>query len=107
MSTVPKTWNSLSRVEKFGNIGSEVHRASKDKEKYPGVAERAFGRALELIDATLKDMNELPELTELARARELFVDAWEGGREYESTLDAIDTYFFAFAVAAQKSKSRQ
>ena len=48
-------WAELSFMEQMANIGSEVSRTSKWKEK--GNAERsqsAFYRALELIDLTLE-----------------------------------------------------
>jgi hypothetical protein len=104
MSTLPETWGSLSLEEKLGNVGSEVHRAARDREKYPESAARAFERALELIDATRGDVQSFPALKEISRARELLVDAWEGGGEYDSTLEALDTYFLHFAVSARSSR---
>jgi hypothetical protein len=64
----------------------------------------AFARALELLDLTLADPRWRDRLREIARARELLCDAAAGGSEYGSTLEALDRYFLAFAVAARSSR---
>jgi hypothetical protein len=61
----------------------------------------AFTRALELLDLTLADARWRHRLREIARARELLCDAAGGGGEYGTTLEALDRYFLAFAVAAR------
>ena len=65
------------------------------------VAMGAFERALELLDLTLADPRWRDRLREIARARELLCDAATGGREYGTTLEDLDRYFLAFAVAAR------
>jgi hypothetical protein len=95
-------WNSFSLSEQLGNIGSEVHRAllqsGKEKKSY----DKAVERALELFDLTLSDKRWLGRLREIARAREVFCDAISGGVEYKSTLEALDRYFFLFALKARR-----
>ena len=64
----------------------------------------AFERALELLDLTLADSRWRGRLREIARARELLCDAATGGTEYGTTLEDMDRYFLAFAVAARISR---
>ena len=64
----------------------------------------AFERALELIDLTLADPRWRGRLREIARARELLCDAALGGKEYGTTLEYMDRYFLAFAVAARRNR---
>ena len=61
----------------------------------------AFERALELLDLTLADRRWRDRLREIARARELLCDAAAGGAEYGTTLEDLDRYFLAFALAAR------
>lgn len=64
----------------------------------------AFERALELLDLTLADPRWCGRRKEVVRAREFLCDAAEGGREYGSTLEALDRYFLAFAVLARQGR---
>jgi hypothetical protein len=64
----------------------------------------AFARALELLDLTLADPRWRDRLREIARARELLCDAAAGGAEYGTTLEDLDRYFPAFAVAARAGR---
>lgn len=64
----------------------------------------AFERALELLDLTLADPRWRGRLREIARARELLCDAALGGGEYGTTVEGLDRYFLAFAVAARISR---
>ena len=98
-------WFILSFAEQLGNIGSEVSRAkrffNKDTKQYEG----AVTRALELFDLTLSDLRWRGRLREIARAREVFCDAaFEEGRAYQSSLDNLDQYFFAFAMLARRTQ---
>lgn len=67
-------------------------------------ATAAFERALELLDLTLADSRWRGRLREIARARELLCDAEAGGIEHGTTLEALDRYFLAFAVAARHGR---
>ncbi len=97
-------WHKLSLAEQLGNIGSEVSRAREWRDRDQRVSQGAAWRALELFDLTLADSRWRMRLKEIARARELLCDAIEGGREYHSTLEDLDRYFFYFAVKAQIEK---
>jgi acyl-CoA hydrolase len=65
---------------------------------------KAFERALELLDLTLADPRWRGRLREIARVRELLCDAAAGGHEYSTTLEDLDRYFLAFAVAARNNR---
>ena len=100
-------WRELSLREQLGNVGGEIHRAimwkGKDEKKY----QDSIDRALELMDLTLQDPRWRDErLRELNRVREMISDAISGGKEYGSTLEDLDCYFFAFAFAARLERER-
>lgn len=94
-------WHTLSLVEQLGNIGSEVHRALKWRGKDEEQFDTAVERTLELFDLTLEDARWKGRLREIARAREVFCDAVLGGKEYKSSLEDLDRYFFHFAFVAR------
>lgn len=108
-------WQKLTLMEQMGNVGSEVSRAElwcgRDRHLY----EQAFARALELLDLTIQDargqarLQRLSDsnsgqgrLKELARVREVLCDAFLGGKEYGSSLDDLNQYFFHFALIARR-----
>jgi len=71
----------------------------------PRLMEAAFDRALELIDLTLEDPRWRRRLREIARARELLCGAALGESQYATTLEDLDRYFLAFAVAVRNGRS--
>ena len=95
-------WQQLTLCEQLGNIGSEVNRALRWKDKNQKNFENAVSRALELFDLTLEDLRWRGRLREIARAREVFLDAVSGGREYKSSLEELERYFFHFAYCARQ-----
>lgn len=67
-------WQTLSLAEQLGNIGSEVSRALRWRERNADLARGALHRALELFDLTLADPRHVaapPRLREIASAREV------------------------------------
>jgi hypothetical protein len=94
-------WGRLSLAEQLANVGSEVGRLRRWRGRDERLAAGAFERALELLDLTLADARWRGRLKEIARARELLCDAAFGGHQYGATLEALDRYFLAFAVAAR------
>lgn len=97
-------WFEYSLCEQMGNIGSEVGRANRWKDKDAKLSESAFFRAIELIDLTLSDPRWKKRLKEIARAKEVLCDAFEGGKEYRSDLSSLEKYFYHFAYAARNTK---
>jgi hypothetical protein len=98
-------WGRLSLAEQLANVGSEVGRLRRWRGRDERLATAAFERALELLDLTLADARWRGRLKEIARVRELLCDAAAGGQEYGTTLEALDRYFLAFAVAARARRA--
>ncbi len=98
-------WQKLSFVEQMANIGSEVERAlawkAKNNAEY---SQKAFERALELIDLSLESVKGFSRLKELARVREAFVDFFDGRNEFKTTEKLWRNYFLNFAFAARRDK---
>ncbi|MEK9151718.1 MAG: hypothetical protein AAB547_03745 [Patescibacteria group bacterium] len=96
-------WREFSLVEQMANIGSEVERALRGREKNnPAQSEAALYRGLELFDMTLEDPKNFGRLKEVARSRELFLDYFIGENIYRSTKEAWQKYFLDFAIAARR-----
>ena len=97
-------WETMPLAEQLANVGSDVARAYRWQGKDSKSYEKAFIRALELLDLTISDPRWKGRRKELTRVRELLCDAMLGGKEYGSDLAALDRYFFPFAVAARASR---
>lgn len=92
-------WAKKPFFEQMGNIGSEVSRACRWKEKQkPEMMEKAFERGLELLDLTIQ-CSRGPKRRELLRAREVLCDFFVGSNEYRSDPVHLQRYFDAFALA--------
>ncbi|MFA4843150.1 MAG: hypothetical protein WC658_04890 [Candidatus Omnitrophota bacterium] len=97
-------WKQLSFVEQMANIGSEVERALNWQAKgNTGYCQKAFERALELLDLTLDDATRPSSLKELARLREAITDYFFGTNQFKSTEESWRKYFIPFVYAARKS----
>ncbi|OHB21791.1 MAG: hypothetical protein A2939_01685 [Parcubacteria group bacterium RIFCSPLOWO2_01_FULL_48_18] len=98
-------WRAFSLAEQLGNIGSEASRAMRWKNKDEKLFQGAIDRALELFDLTLADPRwRGGRLREIARAREVFCDTFlNDGKEYQSTPQDLDRYFYYFALIARKN----
>jgi len=98
-------WSELPLCEQMANIGSEVERALNWRAKNNGVySQKAFERALELMDLTLDGSADFPRLKELARTREAAVDYFFGDNQFMSTETSWRKYFSAFTFAARKNR---
>jgi len=61
--------------------------------------ENSIIRALDLFNLTLSDPKNKGRLKEVARAKELFLDAvYNGAKEYKTSLEDLDKYFYQFAL---------
>ena len=93
-------------MEQMANIGSEVGRTRKWLEKgNVQVAERAYFRGLELVDATIKSGRiNMPSrsclLLELCRARDLYSESFLN-RDLDS-MGYLEKYFGQFASAIRR-----
>lgn len=99
-------WHQLSLCEQLGNIGGEVSRARRWKNRDTKLFDGAVLRALELFELTLEDPRWRGRRHEIARAREVFLDAAQGGKEYQSTLENLNRYFSAFAYCARLTEQK-
>ncbi|MBU2082362.1 hypothetical protein KKH14_02995 [Patescibacteria group bacterium] len=97
-------WQKLSFYEQMGNIGSEISRALNWRDKDEKSYDNAIARAFELLDLTIADLRWRLRLKEIVRARELLADAMFGGKEYKTTFEDLNNYFFHFALAARINK---
>ena len=101
-----REWSKLSLAEQLANVGSEVGRMIRWRDRDSRLMNGAFERALELLDLTLDDPRWRNRLFEITRARELLCAAvLDGGREYRTSLEDLDRYFLAFAVAARNARA--
>ena len=97
-------WERLTFFEQMANIASEVERSlSWRTRKNPAYAQRAFERALELIDLTLAGGGSLARLRELARVREAMVDYFAGNNQSASSDTSWRKYFSPFTYAARRT----
>lgn len=95
-------WQELSFFEQMANIGSEVERAIKWKNKNNiAYSQMAFERALELLDLTVENEKDKNHLKELLRLREALADYFFFENDYNSTDKSWQNYFYSFNFAAR------
>ncbi|MCL5885393.1 MAG: hypothetical protein ACYC47_07395 [Desulfobacteria bacterium] len=100
-------WRELTFMEQMANIGSEVERAIRWKEKgRTEVCMRALERALELLDMTVDDRKNRSRLKEVMRVREALADHFFFDNEYASTDLSWQRYFHPFAWGARAAAGR-
>lgn len=97
-------WFTMPLVEQLAHVGSEVGRILRWKEKNPQDGEKAFCRALELLDLTIQDPRWKGRRKELTRARECLCDAMLEESAYRSDLVDLDRYFYHYALASRISR---
>ena len=99
-------WQKMPLCEQMANIGSEVSRAFRWREKdRKDLSLNAAMRALELLDMTIGGMKKYSRLKELLRLREVLVDFFYGSNEYASSGDSLLKYFDHFNYLARKEVS--
>jgi hypothetical protein len=87
-------------MEQMANIGSEVERTIKWKDKNKEYSQSSFERALELFELTVNDKKNIHRLKEILRAQELFMD-FMFDNQYNSTAENWQKYFYAFNYAVR------
>lgn len=97
-------WFTLSFFEQMANVGSEVERAMKWREKNKEYSRLASDRALELLDLTIADSKNRKRLKELFRLREVLADYFYFDNIYKSTDQKWRSYFNSFSYAAVTAK---
>lgn len=96
-----KQWFSKNIFEQMANVGSEVERAIKWRNKDKKYSRIAFERCLELIDLTAADPKNKNRLKEILRSREALVDYFFGENIYQSSDKLWQNYFYSFNYAAR------
>ena len=97
-------WSQLSLIEQMANIGSEVERALNWRiKKNTDYAQKAFERALELIDLTLDNVKNYAHLKEITRMREAIVDYFFGVNQFSSSENSWRKYFLPFVFASRRN----
>jgi len=97
-------WSQLSFLEQMANIGSEVERALNWRtKKNADYAQKAFERALELIDLTLDSKGSYSHLKEITRMREAMVDYFFGVNQFMSSESSWRSYFLPFSYASRRN----
>lgn len=99
------TWQNLDLANQLGNIGSEVDRYKKWKDRSKDeLAMEAFWRALELIDLTKKDPRwKGAKAKEINRIREVLCDTVvNGSKNYNTPIEFFQKYFMSFSLLARK-----
>jgi hypothetical protein len=95
-------WNQFSFAEQMANVGSEIERTISWKAKgRPDYGDRAFDRAIELLDLTIADARNRTRLRELLRVREALADCFVFNNSYQSTPKSWQRYFRCFLFAAR------
>ena len=90
-------WQELSCVEQLANIGSEIERTMKWRQKgNKELSDNAFARALELLSLSIDDEKNKNRLKELARLYEVLVDFFAGDNLYKSSDELWRKYFYGF-----------
>lgn len=96
-------WQKFSFFEQMANIGSEVGRTISWKNKNNlDYSQKAFERALELLDLTIADNKNKNRLKELCRLREILIDYFVFDNQYKSSDQLWQNYFYPFNFAARK-----
>lgn len=97
-------WDQMPFIEQMANIGSEVERALNWRiKKNTDYAQKAFERALELIDLTLDKDTNYAHLKEITRMREALVDYFSGVNQFMSSENSWRNYFLPFAYASRRN----
>lgn len=90
-------WFCMSVGEQISNIGSEVERAIKYKNKGESNKSLAFvNKALELIERSQMDPKNKNRIQEFGFCKEELIDYFIGENIYETTDAALRKYYNAF-----------
>lgn len=101
-------WFEMNLIEQLANIGCDVDRIIRYKKNGDlDASNKAFERALELLDFTIMDpKNRGPGLKEILRVREALVDHFCYYNEYGTTDESWQQYFYCFNYAAAIKRGR-
>ncbi len=90
-------WSEMPFRLQMGNIGSEVSRSLRWKQKNnESRMNSAIDRALELFDLSISSTREHGKLRELCRAREEFCDYFFGDNSFHTDPAQMQKYYDQF-----------
>ncbi len=100
-------WFKFSLVEQMANIGTDVDRAIRYKQRGDLEAStQALYRAIELIDFTVADPKNRRRLKEVLRTREFLLDHLIGEDQYGMTDEFWQRYFYGFNYTAALQRGK-
>lgn len=100
-------WFELSLIEQMANIGCDVDRAIRWKNKGDFESStKAFERALELLFLTIADKKNRKQLKELCRVKWAVADYFVGDNLFGFTDEALHKYFFNFNYMSALQRGR-
>ncbi len=101
-------WFNFSIFEQLANVGADIERAIQwRKNNNLDYSQKAFERALELLDFTIADpKNKKGTLKEILIVREALIDHFVYDDEYKTTDEYWQQYFFDFNYAAAIARGK-
>jgi len=92
-------WFNMSIIDQISNIGGEVNRAIKWKNKNDTIKKLNFyNKAIELIVLTVKDPKNKHRIRELEFCKEELKDYFLGDNLYGTTDNVLIKYYDAFLL---------
>ena len=110
LEQMPKEkWEKLTFIEQMANIGSEVGRALKWRDKDKASFQAFFDYASELLWLTTNwaHKNDSSRLEELIWVRSALEDFFAGENQYQTSAKFWEDYFLAFGIAARLEHERR
>lgn len=100
-------WFGLSLMEQLANVGCDIDRAIRWKNKDNIVySDDALSRAFNLLFLTIKDPKNRKRLKEVVRIKELLIDYFMDKNVYFSTDEMWHKYFLDYNYMAALEKGR-
>lgn len=93
-------WQRFSFFQQMANVGAEIGRTIKWKDRQADYSRSAFERALELLDLTIEVTTSRSRQQELWRLREMLADCFYFDNQYGSSDQQWEKYFYSFNYAA-------
>lgn len=88
----------MNLIEQLANVGIEVYRMQRWKDKNEKYFVASFQRALDFLIKTIEENKDkdLVVLKELTRLKTLLIDAYLGGKEHNTKIEDLLKYFDYF-----------
>lgn len=93
-------WLTMDFMEQMANIGGEVYRAIKWKDKQHKEKQYYFAeKALEFLDFTIEDPKNSAKIHELKLCKEELRDFFFSDNQFATSNETLMKYYDAFAYA--------